>query len=72
MTSWPSCLDSFYFCLDDDIRYTTLKVGKSKRQAPEVQANETWEDCCSFFVYSLAKDKVSDTHSNPFLYEYSC
>ena len=43
----------------EDIRYTVLNIGDRKRQTHEVPATEEWEDVCSFFIYSLAQERVS-------------
>lgn len=42
----------------EDIQYTRLRVGDAKRQTLEVPANQSWEDCCSFFVHDLIHEKV--------------
>ncbi|KAK3702728.1 hypothetical protein RRG08_042714 [Elysia crispata] len=42
----------------EDIRYTVLNIGDRKRQTHEVPATEEWEDVCSFFIYSLAQERI--------------
>ncbi|KAL4237453.1 hypothetical protein ACF0H5_002170 [Mactra antiquata] len=46
----------------DDVQYTRLRVGKSKRQTSEVLASQSWEDYCSFFVHDLPTEKLSIKH----------
>jgi len=62
---WASssfCHSDCHFCppgvAGEDIHYTRLRLGKNKRQTLELPATQAWEDCCSFFVYNLVKEKV--------------
>ncbi|XP_064601756.1 uncharacterized protein LOC135467816 isoform X3 [Liolophura sinensis] len=42
-----------------DILYHVVKCRERKRTTHEVYANEEWEAYCSFFIYDLAKDRIS-------------
>ncbi|XP_052767239.1 uncharacterized protein LOC128208010 isoform X2 [Mya arenaria] len=46
----------------EDIHYTRLRLGKCKRQTLELPATQAWEDCCSFFVFNLVKEKLNVKH----------
>ncbi|XP_076463535.1 extended synaptotagmin-1-like isoform X2 [Babylonia areolata] len=42
----------------EDVRYSVLRIGDRKRQTHDVPAAEEWNDVCTFFIYSLAKEEI--------------